>query len=174
MGVKETVTKDQSDGTFSPSGLALLAWNPPPKAKSAIETVNNSAALQNDDHLFYAIGANETWIFQGVLYVVAASSTPQFRLAATVPSGASLRLAAVGARSAAADTLVFVYPTAVVSGNAIQIGTSTVQLYPLLVQLWVANGANAGNVQIQWAQWTAHASDTSVDVGSHLIGRRVS
>src|SRR5690606_26427777 len=57
--------------------------------KTEDETVNNSATLQDDDDLSFAIGANEVWAVE--IYVqVNSSSSADFKYALSVPSGATL------------------------------------------------------------------------------------
>jgi hypothetical protein len=128
--------------------------------KTADETVNNSGTLQNDDHLVNAIAANERQYLEFTL-IVASNTTAEFEAAITVPSGASLKWAYTN-RVAGNNVIT------TVSGDGLQYsfaGTSTI-LIP--ISCWVKNGANAGNVQLQWAQRIADVSDTTVKEGSVL------
>src|SRR4030042_1672706 len=54
--------------------------------KTADETVNNSIALQNDDHLLFAIGANEVWDVTLMLLVTTPSVTPFFKIGWSYPA----------------------------------------------------------------------------------------
>jgi hypothetical protein len=59
--------------------------------KTANETVSWSASLQNDDHLTFNIGANETWVvtYHIIATTQSASATPDFKFGFAVPSGAT-------------------------------------------------------------------------------------
>lgn len=135
--------------------------------KGSDEVVNNSATLQNDDDMVLAIGANETWIFyvEGVLDAAAASD---FKYAITAPTGATGFLADRHADDefVATDLQTPDYQDL----NAFGVGN------PIAFQgfAYVANGANAGNVQVQWAQLAADASNLTVHEGSRIVGWQIS
>lgn len=136
-------------------GMTLLV-------KSADETVNGSATLQNDDELLFAVGASETWQFEGVLFCTS-GGTPNFKIAATGPSGSVGRLGVVvtsGAWSVEGDTEDL--------GTGISVTSPAGN--PAVVHFYgaIANGANAGNLTIQWAQNTSDASNTIVHAGSYI------
>ena len=140
--------------------------------KTANETVNNSDVLQDDDQLLFAIAANETWLFQIYLGVTAGGNSG-LKCAITVPSGATLEMGVYGAENTIG---------AAVAGNnrTATSGELLYGLYPALVMGSVTirgsvlNGATAGNVTLQWTQWTAYAENTTVLKGSFLIAHKVS
>lgn len=133
--------------------------------KEADETVNNSSALQNDDELLFAVAANEVWQFEGVL-IVNSTADGNFKMAFVGPSGA---VGAWGAEMITNDTT----PTAS-QGLANALGSSDIAVYantlPRIFRFWggIHNGATGGNLTLQWAQNTAHASNTSVLAGSYI------
>ncbi len=130
--------------------------------KSADETVNNSATLQNDDHLSFAIGANEVWgITLQVLFT--SGATPDIKFGWSVPSGTTMSWN-VGASfdSAIVSTESETYA---LSGGS---GLRTAVIYGTIF-----GNTTAGNVTLRWAQDTANASDTVVKLGSHLIAERL-
>lgn len=142
--------------------------------KTADEIVNNSAVLQNDDHLFFAVAANEVWAVQLVVHLLqGASATAYFKYAFTVPNGASI---AYGG---------YYNPASIVNQALIGRGTATAGVaipdYDVpagavkIIPIWViiANGATAGNVQFQWAQATAVAIPTTVKTNSCLIAHKL-
>ncbi len=55
--------------------------------KTANQTVNNSAVLQNDNELLFTIGANETWVFN-IDFSAISQTTPDIKFAMTAPGGA--------------------------------------------------------------------------------------
>lgn len=129
--------------------------------KTADQTVNDSITLVNDTHLSFNIAANEKIWFQINLYadVKAASD---FKAGLTVPAGAEGRWSTEGNASGdwtLANTISW-------SGTA---DRTAVYVY----QGIIVNGATAGTVQLQWAQATAVAEDTTVKAGSNIIAIKV-
>lgn len=129
--------------------------------KTTNETVNNSATLQNDDELKFSIGADETWTYRFVLQANS-GTTPDFRFAVTAPSGATCRVAYIDPEGATSNGQYGCgVSTTTVSGNG------GVDVYEITGA--VTNGANAGDVTLQWAQFTANASNTIVYAGSYVV-----
>ena len=128
--------------------------------KSADETVNNSAALQNDNHLTFAVDANDEWTFR---FVVQAQSgvTPGLQFAVTAPSGATCDISFIDAEGAVTSSNV-----ACGVSSGLLAGNGVTDVYEITGS--VRNGATAGNVTLQWAQQTADASNTTVYAGSYL------
>ena len=132
--------------------------------KPTDQTVNNSTTLVNDNSLLFSVGTNQTWTFQMYLSLTEANSTPQFKISITAPSGASC---AFGIGSY--DIPVSVESntcggTAAFTGGISATATGDV----MVVTGEVQTGATAGNVQLQWAQDVANASNTTVKAGSYL------
>lgn len=135
--------------------------------KTVTETVNNSVVLQNDDHLFGAVVANAVYFVELDL-VFNSGTTPGFKFTFTLPAGA------------AGNLLGFVHNT----GNAIftfsGVPTLTFSLAGLGADAYlhmsgyITTAATPGTVQLQWAQFTANASNTTVLLGSKLLLTRVS
>ena len=139
--------------------------------KSSDETVNNSNALQNDDDLLFAIGANEDWIFQFSIFCIS-GTTPDTKFAITVPAAGTFLIWGIG-QARVTDAALITYAIAqTVSGTALVIGGIAANLQVVITGA-VSNGANAGNVQLQWAQQVANASDTKVLAGSSLTAWEV-
>ncbi len=132
--------------------------------KTANETVNNSNALQDDDQLSFAIGANETWTFR---FVVQGSSaaTPDFRFAVTAPTGSTCHVAFSESENAAADG-----QKACGVSSTVMNGSGVTELYEITGT--VTNGVNAGNVTLRWAQFTANASNSIIYAGSFVEAQR--
>ncbi len=132
------------------------------------ETVNNSNVFQDDDDLKCAILANEECGFEMTLFYDT-GTIPDIKFAVTVPAGATLMVSpndvTVGPGGGIIQTPV-ITASGAVFGNPAGIGVGTIIAYK--VRGYVLNGANAGNIQLQWAQNTANASDTKVKRGSFL------
>jgi hypothetical protein len=130
------------------------------KVKTVDETVNNSATMQDDDQLFFAVGANETWTYR---FVVQGNSgtTPDFKFAVTAPGGATCVVAYSDPEGATSVSgLGCGISTGVIPGNGAN------DLYEITGT--VTNGSTAGMVHLQWAQNTATASNTIVRTGSYV------
>ena len=131
--------------------------------KTADETVNNSVTLQDDNVLLFAAAANEKWQFEGVLILTAVNTTPDFKMTFTGPA------ASVGSWAAifSDETTVAVDAGSAALGTAQSFVSAQV---PRIVRFWgaIANGANAGNLTLQWAQDTATAVNTQVLAGSYI------
>jgi hypothetical protein len=131
--------------------------------KSADETVNNSDVLQNDNDLFFSIGANEVWTFY-IRAIINSGTTPDLVLNFTVPSGATGGWAQLYLSGGVAERSF--------GGSGLAVSTSgSDQTYsPGGV---VINGATPGTVQFQWCQNVATMSDTTIKAGSFLIAHRL-
>lgn len=138
------------------------------KTKTADETQNNAvnptATLQNDDQLFFSIGANETWNYRFVLHANA-NATPDIKFAVTAPVGATCKVGALDAEGAAGiGNIGCGASTGLITGN------SANDVYEITGS--ITNGANAGTVQLQWAQNTANVANTIVQSGSYVEASR--
>jgi hypothetical protein len=128
--------------------------------KPSNETVNNSATLQDDDHLTFPIGANEEYTYR---FVIQANSgaTPDLRFAVSAPAGATCRVSYSDIEGATSNGQYGCgVSTASIPGNG------AVDLYEITGS--VTNGATPGSVTLRWAQFTANASNTIVYAGSYV------
>jgi hypothetical protein len=160
------------DIVLDTTGAALYArvgtaWKPLGREqklvrKTADETVSNSTILQDDNDLFFAIGANEIWSVNLVV-VLTSSTVADFRGAITAPSGATGQWGRAGSNNYTA-----------LDGSAYDFhsGQGATRVMVILDAL-VVNGVTAGNVRFQWAQDVAEVSDTKVLTNSYLVAYRV-
>lgn len=129
--------------------------------KTTAETVNNSAAFQNDDVLFLAMAANKRYRFEAsVLYTSPAA--PDFKFQFTFPAGATARFTLL---AIPAGGTINAFWRDQNSGGVLEGTGSPAVAY--MVGTWVTAGA-AGNLQLQWAQNTATAVNTQVLDGSFM------
>jgi hypothetical protein len=133
--------------------------------KTANETVNNNNALQNDDDLKLALAANEVWAFHFVL-VGALKAASDLQLKLTVPAGAS-------GYSDNLESLGINGIPAVALGTAFNYAVAADSIFVVHITGFVANGANAGDLQLQWAQVAAVAEDTTIRANSYLLAHRL-
>lgn len=126
---------------------------------------NNDAALADDPVLKLPMSINSSYICW-THAVYSSATTADLQYAFTRPSGATFAsdwsVLATNAAGAFAYSLSGPGPNSV---GGVGVGVNTV------LDTWgrVANGANAGNLQFQWAQAAAIASDTFVRAGSFMI-----
>lgn len=131
--------------------------------KTAQEIVTSSTTLQDDDELFIALAANETWAFE-LLLIVDGPSAADIKVAFTVPSGATLTWSGIG--------VVFSGSSQQDLGTATMIETSGSSApwgllgggtkIPLRLYGTVVNAGNAGNLQLQWAQKVSSGSGVGI------------
>lgn len=133
--------------------------------KTLDQTLNNSAVLQNDTALFLAVPANTKWELNGVIRFNS-GTTPDFRAKFTVPALATLKWNIFAQATTWLGFQQDETTTAVIDGLAASVAA---QINGVLTV-----GANAGNLQLQWAQGTANVSNTIVQIGSYLKLQRMS
>lgn len=161
----------KGDGTFGAISAGATAVR-----KSADETVNNSTVLQNDDHLLISAAANKAYQF--VLYLIvnmaASSGADDMKIGWSYPVGCTAfwgipgvlntsaeGLAASGTASTPLTNQGITATPAYATGNGL---TFLIQFAGIFI-----NGANAGNINFQWAQNAAGARDLKLLTNSVLI-----
>lgn len=139
--------------------------------KTADESVNNSATLQDDDHLFVTVVAGATYEFSLALFGTQVSAVPGLKLAmAGTATATSIKyevivhddtsgLFAAYARSAALGTSV----------NAATLGAN--DFYAEIHGTIVVNAA--GTLRLQFAQNTASANNTTLQQHSSMLVKRI-
>lgn len=163
--------------TIPPAGSKLRASTlsalitevrPVAARKTANETVNNSATLQNDDHLVVAVAANATYDFTMVLHYTS-GTTPDLKIGWTVPSGTTMAWTA-----AYYDPSLSLGMTSnLTQTTVLALGGSTFNQSTYIHGV-IITSSTAGNVQLQWAQNSATGSDTIIYAGSYIDLRRLS
>lgn len=159
--VGDTMTQAEFEATNShtlPTGGVI----PVVIRKSADETVNNSDALQNDDTLVLPVEASSVWDIK--LFVLYNSgATPDLKLAFTVPASGTIYAYLSGFEAGTVD------PMYVNAATTPVVFDGTGSNNAGFIHLIFVNSTNAGNVQLQWAQNTANASDTKVLANSFML-----
>ena len=137
--------------------------------KTADEIVNNSTTLQNDDHLFFAVAANEAWEFRLAL-LISSSTVADLKFAMVMPADGTVRafIVYLNAAGTFASGSMIVGTTKDLYG-----GGTTVISRPMILEGVIINGATAGNFQVQWAQNTAEATDSTVRTNSYIIAHKL-
>lgn len=131
--------------------------------KTGDETIISNSTLQNDDHLFLTVAASTRYEFQ--LYMAYNSgTTPDLKIGWTVPTGTTNTYTidyfdTSAVRQAGQST------TVLTAGFAV--GGFGADLYARFEGV-LSVSTTAGTFQIQWAQNTLTASNSTVRAGSFL------
>lgn len=131
--------------------------------KAADEIVNNSNVLQNDDDLFFPVGANDIWQVD-VLLIINSTAVADFKHTWSLPAGG------VGHHGQLLVPTGDV-PLASIAATFSDGGTGADAYMRYQFTYW--GGGTAGIVRLQWAQGTAQVSDTKVKAGSYISMRRI-
>ncbi len=140
--------------------------------KQADQSVANSVVPVNDTELVLPVLANAQYIFTCFLdYEGGTSNASDLRWQWSVPSAATLRYSASYQQPAGTVIVQLTYPAATVNFG-ITNGAANLRSVTMLGTLLV--GANAGNLQLQWAQSTSSATATTIHAQSSLSLQRTS
>ncbi len=142
-----------------------------PVHKTANQTVNDSVVLVNDTHLLFPVGINEVWsVF---LYCrVDTTAVANFKYAFSVPAGGSLPFTANHMFMTFGGAFSNNALSTEVTGTQEPLVPSAIDRVLLVWGVYIGAGA-AGNVQFQWAQETAEATNTIVYKDSYIIAHQI-
>ena len=128
--------------------------------KAFNESVQNSSTLQNDDSLALVLGANRTYIIDGVIFVSSGSAVPDLKIGFSVPSGATTSMAYMNDESrgvlATGDT-----------SQGISLPGSSTQV-PVHFSGTVVTASTAGDMILRWAQDSSNSNVTTIHAGSYI------
>lgn len=145
-----------TEGQVLKMAAGIPTWTNTNVYKSSDETVNNSSTMQNDDELFFSIGANESYFFT-MWMIVNSNVTADLKYTFTVPSGCYM------------NWFDHYYYANFSAGDTVDRVDSNGTDFGSLMSGVIKNGSTAGTIQLQWAQNTMNASDTKVLKGSHIL-----
>ena len=128
------------------------------------DPVNNSVTLVDITGLVAALAANSLYFVHWV-FSFTTGSTPDIKVALVLPTAATMHLTGLNGTSGAVRELL-------TSGATAAFATSGAQ-EPVFFTGWVKTGANAGNLQPQFAQNTADVSNTIIKAGAILLVKKV-
>lgn len=135
--------------------------------RKLLDQTRTNNTLTNDTELFVPVVATGVYLLESHI-VQNSGTTPDFKVGWTFPTGLTMswRCIAVDTTSAIVSTGGFDQTTVVSFGGIA--GDAHISLYGT-----VTAGANAGTLQLQWAQNTTNASNTIVRAGSTLWLTRI-
>ena len=154
-------------GALGTTGLSSVEFI----RKAADETIDTSSTLQNDDDFVVALAASEVVAFELVLFINS-GSTPDFKFAFTVPSGAVLTWGIGSSVMMNTSETAVGSATETASGTAIALAGQAARRLVTVSGL-VVNSTTAGNLQFQWAQNTSDAGSTKIEARSYMLVMRV-
>jgi hypothetical protein len=138
-------------------------------ARIAADITTTLATAQTATGLSFPIAANEVYQFAAELFI-ACSSTGGLKFAIDIPTSATIKASVLGESSGPTAFLEqFITADATLIATAINTfaGSSRVRIEGI-----VANGANAGTVQVQYAAGTAGQTAT-IQANSHVARTRI-
>ena len=156
---------DHNRNCYALGGLGVMI------IKGATETKTANTAFADDDELLFAVEANKDYLFQGKI-LFETDPTPDFKIQIAVPSTPTLFVVQRQAIAPGATSISNIgVDTATTSISILGAsGTNGVFEFSGLLR----NGANAGNLSVQWAQDTSNGANTRVLLGSTLEYRQIS
>lgn len=134
------------------------------KTKTADESVTSSTSLQDDDDLFFAIGANETWAF--AVFSACVAGLGGLKYAFSVPAGAT----AYGGDYTGSATKQIALDLTTGTGSSNSITATSIQ--PIIAG-YCANSSTAGDVRFRFAQNASSGMATAIKRGSILIAAKI-
>jgi len=127
--------------------------------KSADEIVNNSSVIQDDDELLFTPTINTTYGFL-IVILYASNATPDIKFGWSVPAGATMEWINSGQQS---------QPTTDETATPNVGGTGATAHRMMIYRGRMIMAGTAGDINFQWAQNVANASDTTVFEGSYFL-----
>ena len=150
--------------------------------KGTSENVTSSTTLQNDDELFVAVEASCSYLMDG-LVLYSGDGSNDIKLAFTFPTGATVHWSGIGAHTAWTGNVAQVEAEFGAVQNATSSPTSSVGygnhtsasvIFAIHLKGAIVVGANAGNLQLQWAQTGSTGNATTLRAGSWIRLNRIS
>ena len=124
--------------------------------KTVTETVNDDDTLQDDDVLLFPVLANKTYHMRCWILVLS-NATADFKFQWAVPAGAGIDLVCSDQLNPGANNAI-AYRAA--GAPYVINGTGGYEVYFMEGLVYIVG--TPGNVVLQWAQNTAHASDAQI------------
>lgn len=162
-GVKTLTTPNLSAPAFTalPTGIGATTYG----ASASNFTKNANTTLGDVTGVAFAVAASATYLFQ-FYAVCSAAVAAGNKFAVTGPAAPTSVLISYLTRDSTGGDDAFATATTMTA-----LGAGSYQL--VIISGYLVNGANAGTVQLQYAQQTSDASDAIVYAGSYVQALRV-
>lgn len=162
----------------APTNQYYLGWNNTTKkwepvgmaraVKGSSQTfTQESTTLQDITDLVFAVGASETWIFE-FFVSFQSGTTPDIKFSVIAPSGATIRWGMAHFKSTTVSTPV--YSVLTTGEDDIQALTGIEGTH---IMGTIVNSTTAGDLQLQGAQNTSDASNTTIHANSWVMGHQI-
>lgn len=174
---------DLTSGFYYYNGIAWVTMNSPStsiiKRKTIDEIVcgtggactqKTGTTLQNDDELFLPLQANQSYIIEGFVFMMAGGSTPDCKVAFTVPAGATM---IIGFHANYGDNNTNIASDILTASGAASSSipnSGAAKENPIFISGTVVMGATPGNLQFQWAQ-NANSNAQSITIRANSYFR---
>jgi hypothetical protein len=158
----DTKTLSVDNGTTWDTPVTIVRKS----ADQSVSSGDTGTTLQDDDDLKIPMVANESHAFEAFIDCVGHTSG-DIKIAFTVPAGATLVWAGIGPLLSAGSTHAEL-KVIKVSGTAQAYDTETGVDRIIHIMGSVENAGNAGDLQLQFAQNSAHATNTTIFENSWL------
>lgn len=161
-------------GVQGQSGASGYSGAPGPSLvyKSANQTKTNDAVLANDSELKFSMVANAKYQFEMQLFYSTANATCDIQVTLNGPSSPDQLQAFLDVRNATGGVQGSAYISAYGTTASNDAGGATDSV--IIITGSISNGANAGDLAVQWAQRISDAGATTVKKGSYLRAHRIS
>jgi hypothetical protein len=177
-GLVVYVTSATEEGFWYSDGTAWLPLSSSVSANSTVlvrrktanEDVSSSATLQDDDHMFLTLGANQIWEVEGMVDFTSASATPGAAFNFNAPTGSTFKMTYHTNTSSATSFASGVINNGGSDAN-IALGANGAGVVHFKGIVVVAG--NAGNFGFRWAQGTSDATPTTARTNSYLKFTRI-
>lgn len=128
--------------------------------KSTNQSISSNTTLQNDSQLSLSLQPG-MYIVEGLVIASSTSATPDLKVAFTAPTGSDLNLGYMEGLGTSAGMLL----TSGATSDRISLSPNTP--VPVMVRGTIVINT-AGNLQLQWSQFTSNANAVNVAKGSYL------
>lgn len=132
--------------------------------KATSENSSNSSSLHSDSQLKLSLGANKTYVVDGVIFVSATKAKPDVKISFLGQSGSTVMLGYITDKDGGVLTSGAVSPRIVLPANT---------PIPIQIKGTIKTGSTAGDVEFKWAQATSNAALTTVLEGSYLRAEEI-
>lgn len=143
--------------------------------RKAYRTANlarsSTTTTASDTQLHFSVGSGETWAFRFVVYVTAASATPDIKCGLNGPTGpANLKWQE---KMWVNNSTINGGATGTSYNTGFNFDLDNTNIFFLELEGTVENGSTAGSVSFDWAQNTSSADATTVLRGSYVIATKL-
>jgi hypothetical protein len=141
--------------------------------KAAIETVNNSNTLQDDDDFQFTVAANTDYLVEMCPYLTSATATPDMKFAWTLV-GMTWDGYVNASPGASGSTITLNNFNGIASAATTALASASVPTANAMPMVFTIHaGSTGGTLKFQWAQNTATSENTSLLKNSWLRYRRL-